>query len=105
MALQLGMQLPRLRLSWAPNAEQAFSIQWKNSEGVELDLTGVTVRLTIDPYGTPVTFDATNSAGGFSNWAITSGQSLPGYVGKACRLDFVISGTSYLMAYGEVHHA
>lgn len=103
--LQLGMQLPRFRLAWAPDAEQAFSAQWKNSEGEELDLTDVTVRITIDPNGTPVIFNATNSAGGFSNWTIAEEDSDPAHIGKAARLDFIIDGTAYLMAYGSVHQA
>jgi hypothetical protein len=103
--LQLGMQLPRFRLAWAVDAEQAFSAQWKDGSGEELDLTGITVRITIDPYGTPVQFDATNTVGGFSNWTIAEEDSLLAYVGKQCRLDFVISGTPYLQAFGEVVHA
>lgn len=105
MSLQLGMQLPRFRLTWAVDAEQAFSIQWKNQAGEELNLDDITVRITIDPYGTPVIFDATNTAGGFSNWTIDAEDSLGSYVGKQARLDFIIASTAYLQAFGEVHHA
>ncbi len=100
--LQIGMQLPRLRLAWASGAEQAFSIGWKDSDGDALDLTGTTVRLVIDNAGTPVTFTASNSTGGFSNWTVSAAQSSAAYIGKAVRLEFVIAGSTYLMAQGEV---
>lgn len=103
--LQVGMQLPRLVLRWAAGAEQAFSIGWKDSDGNALDLTGTTVRLIIDPTGTPVTFNATNTVGGFSNWTVSAVASSPAYVGKGVRLEFVIGGTVYLMAQGTVVNA
>ena len=99
MTLQIGMQLPRLVLRWAADAEQAFSIGWKDSDGAALDLTGTTVRLVID--GT-TTLTATNSAGGFSNWTVAAVDSLSAYIGKPVRLEFVISGSTYLMAQGDV---
>lgn len=102
MVLQVGMSLPRLVLRWAADAEQAFSIGWKDSDGLALDLTGTTVRLVING---AVTLNATNSAGGFSNWAIDAADSEASYIGLPVRLEFVISSVVYLMAQGTVRAA
>jgi hypothetical protein len=102
MVLQIGMNLPRLVLRWAADAEQAFSIGWKDSDGEPLDLTDTTVRLLING---SVTLDATNSVGGFSNWTIAAADSEASYIGLPVRLEFVIDGDVYLMSQGTVRAA
>lgn len=106
MAIQLGMQLPRVVLSWATGAENAFSVQWLNGrDGSLMDLTGTTVRLVIDNSGTPVTFNATNTVGSYSNWTIAAVDALAAYLHKPVRLELVISGNVYLMGEGTVEPA
>lgn len=100
------MQLPPLVLDWAANAAQTFSIQWQDSDGDDIDLTGTTVRLVISKAnGADATLNATVSnsgAGPFTTWTFTSGQSDPAYIGRPVRLEWVYAGETYLMAAGQV---
>lgn len=100
--IQLGMQLPRLVLRWASDAEQVFSLQFKDGDNVPLDLTGATVRLK---FSDGTILNGVNSVGGFVTWTLSEAQSDPAFIGRSVRLEYLQGGNTYLWAQGEVRAA